>query len=188
MNKTIKILILMFSVPIIVSFIWLLSEYSGFDYAKKVEISFSFAGAMVGGIATLVALYITVMQTRDMQKDDRDKQIKQDKRSFSNEVEILISKYISDISAYFYAQTLRDSRNPPTIDRRESVQIFELLKIKLRNIRYAEELINKLFTLQSSSSIFNRGDSRDKAVEIFQKDIDDLSKLAIEFSEKYNEV
>ena len=71
MNKTIKMFMLIIGILIISSLIWLISIYSGFDYAKKAEIAFSYVGAIFGGVATLIALYITVHQTREIEKENQ---------------------------------------------------------------------------------------------------------------------
>lgn len=72
MSRKIKIVILILIVSIITMLIWLWSGYSGFnyEYSKKVEITFSFIGAIIGGGSTLIALYITVNQTKEIQKEN----------------------------------------------------------------------------------------------------------------------
>jgi hypothetical protein len=71
MNDYIKKLIWILGICIIANLLWLNSRYSGFDYGKKIEITFSYLGAVFGGTATLIALYITVNQTREIQKENQ---------------------------------------------------------------------------------------------------------------------
>lgn len=72
MSKTIKILLWILGITIIASLIWLWSNYSGFEYGKKVEISFSFIGAIIGGITTLIAVFFTIKQTREVQDENKN--------------------------------------------------------------------------------------------------------------------
>lgn len=69
----------------------------------------SYIGGAFGGIGTLLAVYITTKETREIQKStlqqiekDRALNARNERKQFANEIAEIIAKYISEISAYFY--------------------------------------------------------------------------------------
>lgn len=85
----------------------------------------SYVGGILGGLGTLISVFITVKESRDMQidnKKDTDKKILDDKekreaerkedkklerqrerREFADDIAVYIGKYITHISKYYYA-------------------------------------------------------------------------------------
>ena len=85
----------------------------------------NYVGGILGGLGTLISVYITVKESRDMQienKKDTDKKISDDKtdreaerkddkklqgqrerRKFADDIAEYVGKYIAHISKYYYA-------------------------------------------------------------------------------------
>lgn len=62
----------------------------------------SYISGLIGGIGTLVAVFISINETRKVQyKSDKDKDYIE-RKVFSDEIIVYISKYITDINKYFY--------------------------------------------------------------------------------------
>ena len=93
----------------------------------------SYAGGVLGGLGTMIAMYITIKHTLKIQKDnkkDTDKQIaanRQDReaeqkrneelkeqeirRAFADDIAVLLGKYIADISKYHYTSIFAEQYN-----------------------------------------------------------------------------
>lgn len=93
----------------------------------------SYAGGVLGGLGTMIAMYITIKHTLKIQEDnkkDTDKQIaanRQDReteqkrneelkeqeirRAFADDIAVLLGKYIADISKYHYASIFAEQYN-----------------------------------------------------------------------------
>lgn len=91
----------------------------------------SYVGGILGGLGTLISVFITVKESRDMQidnKKDTDKKILDDKeereaerkedkklegqrerRKFADDIAVYIGKYITHISKYYYASRWAES-------------------------------------------------------------------------------
>lgn len=188
MNNKNAIFIGILILSFLASPIWLWYGHSGFDYGKAAEMTFSYIGSAIGGITTLIALYITVNQTRKIQEDNNKNQLKQDKRIITNEVEILVSKYITDIGFYFKDQAIRSIENSKEINRREAIQSLRLLEIKLKNIELANELLEKVRFIHKNSSKFDKLTALEKDAANLEKNINDLIDLTIQFSENYKKI
>ena len=70
----------------------------------------SYIGGALGGIGTLLAVYITTKETRKIQQensvqieDERKRNKKTERKQFADEIAKYIAIYITDISKYFYA-------------------------------------------------------------------------------------
>lgn len=70
----------------------------------------SYIGGVFGGIGTLLTVYITTRETRKIQyenmlQNEKDKELneKRERKLFAESLALEISKYITDISKYFYA-------------------------------------------------------------------------------------
>ena len=74
MSKKIKCFLAILAIFIVLGSMWFLSPLSGFAYDKKVEFTISFVGALIGGITTLVALWISTIETRKIQEDSKTEQ------------------------------------------------------------------------------------------------------------------
>lgn len=70
----------------------------------------SYIGGALGGIGTLLAVYITTKETRKIQQensmqieDERRRNEKKERKQFTDEIAKDVATYITDISKYFYA-------------------------------------------------------------------------------------
>lgn len=106
-------LILIWLVP------WVIKEY----IKKETWIGFfgGYLGGVFGGVITLIVLFVTLRQTDKIQKESTDLtrkiqdenrkiQLLQDKKEFTNDIAVSISKYVTDINKYFYAQYFKYSK------------------------------------------------------------------------------
>ena len=115
----------------------------------------SYVGGILGGLGTLISMFITVKESRDMQIDNKkgtDKKILDDKeerkvekneykklreqrerREFADDIAVYIGKYITDISKYYYA-----SRRAERIDAD-----FRQVNEKLRKVEGEILTLNK---------------------------------------------
>ena len=84
--------------------------YSVLDNGEWSGFLGSYIGGALGGIGTLLAVYITTKETRKIQQensiqieDERRRNEKKERKQFSDEIAKDIATYITDISKYFYA-------------------------------------------------------------------------------------
>lgn len=70
----------------------------------------SYLGGIISGVGTLIAVYITTMETRKIQKQaqknfDNDKraQLENQRKMFTDDISVIVSEYITDITRYFHA-------------------------------------------------------------------------------------
>lgn len=159
----------------------------------------SYLGGLFGGAGTLIAVIVTTQQARDHQKENLKETrliqqentllyVKQGKRIFTNEIESLIAKYITEIGMYFYAQTSRNHGNPPEINRKEAIHSFRLLEIKLENVDLAKELLIKIRLIHNRECFLEDGEDVQLRSDEFEDSMDKLKELTIKFSQKYNEI
>lgn len=98
---------------------WVIKEY----IKKETWIGFfgGYLGGVFGGLITLIVLFVTLRQTDKIQKESTDLtrtiqdenrkiQLLQDKKEFTNDIAVSISKYVTDINKYFYAQYFKYSK------------------------------------------------------------------------------
>lgn len=92
----------------------------------------SFIGGILGGTGTLLAVYFTTKETRNIQKNmseqiegDRALISRRERKRFADEVAEIISKYIADISLYVYGcRTLKSLYNNKN-NAKEELNIIE---------------------------------------------------------------
>lgn len=182
-HKSIKIIIWIF-IGIALLFPMVLKIiYGVLSYAEWYSILASFWGGAIWGITTLIALYISTDETRRIQEENNTIQIKNDKKIFTDEIATLVSKYITDITAYFYAQSLRENENIPSANRIVSVEIFYLLHIKLDRIDKAKELLEKLDQIHNNYC-FPSGTNN---ADVISEQTNLMKELTIEFIRTYRE-
>lgn len=70
----------------------------------------SYIGGALGGVGTLLAVYITTKETRKIQQEnstqikaDQERNERKDRKQFADEIAKDIARYIANISKYFYA-------------------------------------------------------------------------------------
>ena len=83
----------------------------------------SYAGGILGGLGTLIAMWYTVKTSLNIQKENNDamniqlqsdiqRRDKESREKFANEIANHLGVYITDISKYYYATTLIISKKP----------------------------------------------------------------------------
>ena len=147
----------------------------------------SYLGGLFGGIVTLIALYITVKQTREIQQENRLEQEKNERRHFVAEIENLVGEYLADIGIYFYSQTVKKKMKGLKIDRSKSILYYRLLKIKLAKIECAKNLIKLLDDIHNNKCFFR--ENQNKCItDIFndwETELNKLSEAVREFGDDY---
>ena len=137
----------------------------------------SYIGGAFGGIGTLLAVYITTKETREIQKStlqqiekDRALNARNERKQFANEIAEIIAKYISEISAYFYGcrtiERLNNNlRNAQDELYRIDCDIQHFIELEQQNddISHIEVEINKLNQKKNMQKY---------RIEIIEKDID----------------
>lgn len=154
----------------------------------------SYVGGILGGLGTLISVFITVKESRDMQienkkdtdqkiledKAEREKQRKEDKildaqrekRQFVDDIAVYIGKYITHISKYYYA-----SRWAENLD-----SSFYTARDNLRNVE------SKLIELDKKISKLNSEDENYAQFKIEREHlVDQKEMLEREYNEKFNE-
>lgn len=118
----------------------------------------SYIGGVLGGLGTLLAVYITTKETREIQKStleqiekDRELNARNERKKFADELAKNIAKYIAEISVYFYGcRTLESLENNHENAKdklnRIDCEIQHFYKIKQQNddISHLEAEIKKL--------------------------------------------
>ena len=96
-------LVISFIIPFILEyFIYRNHVYSVLDNSDWSSFLGSYISGLIGGIGTLVAVFISINETRKVQyKSDKDRDYNERKK-FSDEIIVYVSKYITDINKYFY--------------------------------------------------------------------------------------
>lgn len=155
----------------------------------------SYVGGILGGLGTLISVFITVKESRDMQienKKDTDQKILEDKaerererkedkilekqkerRQFADDIAVYIGKYITHISKYYYA-----SRWAEDLDSR-----FRKAKDELLNIQNEMDKIDK----QMVQNRLENDISSDEYVKLDSKRIHMLDKMRVA-ERKYSEI
>lgn len=137
----------------------------------------SYIGGALGGIGTLLAVYITTKETRKIQKStlqqietDRELNARNERKQFTNEIAENIAKYISEISAYFYGCCTIERLNNNLRNAQDKLYHIEcdiehLLELEQQNdtISHIEAEINMLN---------HKKDMQKYRIEIIEKDID----------------
>ena len=120
------------------------------SYSDWYGILASFIGGAIGGITTLIALSITVKQTREIQKDNQNYLQMQDRYKFIDTIIELVSKYTTNIALYLSSWTKNERNNdnktytPIEVNRAIAVECLNSLQIRLRNIESAKNLLDSL--------------------------------------------
>jgi len=75
----------------------------------------SYIGGALGGVGTLLAVYITTKETRKIQQensvqieDEKERTERKERKQFADEIANNIARYITNISKYFYANRALD--------------------------------------------------------------------------------
>lgn len=154
----------------------------------------SYVGGILGGLGTLISVFITVKESRDMQienKKDTDQKILEDKaeremqrkedkileaqrekRQFVDDIAVYIGKYITHISKYYYTSRWAENLNSSFYTARD-------------NLRRAE---NKLIVLDDKiSKLTSESDEYDQLKDERGRLIDQKDILEREYNEKLNE-
>ncbi|WP_415292049.1 hypothetical protein [Clostridium perfringens] len=161
------------------------------DYPSKASndglISFlgSYLGGIFGGVGTLIALYITVKQTREIQQVNRLQQEKSERKQLVAEIETLIGKYLADIGFYFYAQALENDKSD--FNRSNAILYYRILTVKLARNDYANNLISLLDEIHNDKCFFRNYNNKNRE-DIFKEWEEKLNELSIavgEFGENY---
>ncbi|MBN7572799.1 hypothetical protein C1H57_23520 [Clostridium sp. 2-1] len=129
-NTMLKIIIVYTVVGVILPFLF---KYAVFESAAFSNLSNnewagflgSYVGGILGGLGTLISVFVTVKESRDIQaenksdtdkkilkdKDEREKERKEEKeleeqkerKQFADDISVYVGKYITHISKYYYA-------------------------------------------------------------------------------------
>lgn len=193
MNLKIKSLIATIIILIIGSLAWLWSALSGFDYeyGKKVEMTFSFVGAIIGGMATLIALYITVNQTREIQKENQKQiKIKNINEKIKNYDELYEKTNYASDKAYLLKLYLSKMDDVSILDINEVIERTleinnQLLRFKgnplIKQLNYKCDLIEEKMEMMCSSK-----DMQDllENIEILGDEIENVESIILEYINK----
>lgn len=197
----------------------------------------SYTGGILGGLCTLVVMYFTRKDTRDIQEENKALTLKIQeennynlKKQFTDELIKLIADYITDINKYFYDQDLKyanqtyDKFNKkkehkcvlddpkelkklsdsvsedkkviikytevinseaPKINREKSINIYYILDMRLRNINGAEKIWESLYRIHNDLCYLEEDTNRYEKEKEFQKEIENLKNLTVQFIENY---
>ncbi|MFD2672171.1 hypothetical protein [Marinicrinis sediminis] len=175
-------LLLSIIIPFILEYVIFRNQiYSAISNGEWASFLGSFLGGIIGGIGTLVAVYITTLETRRIQEEsevnleiDRESQRTFNRKKLIDDVAVIVAEFITDISAYYYTNRHNTSGN-----RSISMKCKYLLQIKLSKIPSSKILldqINKVYEKDSCSGIEPKA---------FGDEIEKLLKNLQEFADNY---
>ena len=136
-------LVISFILPFILEYlIYRNNFYSVLDNSDWSGFLGSYISGLIGGIGTLVAVYISISETRKVQyKSDKDKDYSE-RKTFSDDIVVYISRYITDINRYFY--NCKAAKKNKEIYYKKKNELNELL----RNIELNLEKISTTYNDQ----------------------------------------
>lgn len=146
------------------------------------EIVISFWGSYLGGVSTLVAVYLTINQTRRLQIDNQKQQERNERKKFADDIAELVGRYITDISNYYYF-----SRNEK-YDRTVAIECFFVLRIKLDKIDSAKELNSILLKIHNQLCHRYENGAYTEISNEFNYAIEQLREAAADFAECYTKL
>nr|DAR86830.1 MAG TPA: protein of unknown function (DUF5381) [Caudoviricetes sp.] len=100
----------------------------------------SYIGGVFGGGMTLAAVWISVRETKRIQRKNDLLQKRKERIEFCNDIAALVGRYCADISKYFYDCRLKTGE----ANRIISIECLFTLSIKLKDIDTAKILVNEL--------------------------------------------
>ena len=120
------------------------------------------SSGIIGGVGTIIAVILSISKTDEIQRLHELEYKKDKQQLFSNEIMDLISKYITDISGYYYScrrQILLQDRLDNTKDEFEKTK----LKIELEKLR-----INRSIAIECRYSLILRLQDNKSAEELLR--------------------
>ena len=155
---------------------------------------------IIGGVGTIIAVILSISKTDEIQRLHELEYKKDKQQLFSNEIMDLISKYITDISGYYYScrrQILLQNRLDTTEDEFEKTKLkIELEKLRinrsiaiecryslilrLQDNKLAEELLINLNSVHNKIST-----NIDIQENIFDQHIENLIVITYNFCRNY---
>ena len=165
----------------------------------------SWFGNCIGGICTLIAVYLTTQQTSKIQNENKriamedwknhrteimnnakrqeKMELRKERIRFCDDIAMLIGQYSSDISAYYYDCHSCNDEKTKNANRKTAVECLFVIKIKLKNIDgdYATKLISALEDVHKLSS------NESINYKHFNEKLSILHDVTVEFIEKYKD-
>lgn len=173
MEKNKRIVIIMLLLLLLLIFIPLILNEFIFDndYVTKVSndawASFfgSYIGGAIGGVGTLIAMYITLQHTQKQILESQNKDKRSERKKKSDEIVNLVADYLSDISVYYDSVERYIKKKNKLKGKKEEYE--ELLRVwnQFRiegNIAYTEylcELNSKQINIDFAKSFFEKRDN-----------------------------
>lgn len=136
----------------------------------------SYIGGALGGIGTLLAVYITTKETRKIQKDtlqrmeqDRETNMRNERKRFTDEIAETIAKYIAEISVYFYGcRALERLDN----DKRDAKKELSLIESEIQRLYSLEQQNDDISHIEVEINQLKQKESMQKSkIENIEKDI-----------------
>lgn len=163
----------------------------------------SISSGIIGGVGTIIAVLLSISKTDEIQRLHELEYKKEKQQLFSREIMDLISKYITDISGYYYGCKrqvyLQDKLNSTTnelekitlknelekliINRSTAIECRYSLILRLQDIKSAEELLKYLNKVHNQISI-----NEDIKEKEFNQHIEDLLAITYNFCKSYIDV
>lgn len=136
----------------------------------------SYIGGIIGGGMTLIAVLISIQETRRIQSENERLQKRKERIEFCDNVSELVGRYCADISKFFYDCKLRTGSE----NRIVSIECFYILSIKLNNIDDAKILVNELADIHDKVMQY-----RTIECSVMEEDIARLRNIAAKFINSY---
>lgn len=163
----------------------------------------SISGGIISGVGTIIAVILSISKTDEIQRLHELEYKKEKQQLFSREIMDLISKYITDISGYYYGCRrqvyLQDKLNSITnefekimvknelekltINRSTAIECRYSLILRLQDIKSAEELLRYLNEVHNQISI-----NEDIKEKEFNQHIEKLLAITYNFCRSYIDV
>ena len=115
------------------------------------------SSGIIGGVGTIIAVILSISKTDEIQRLHELEYKKDKQQLFSNEIMDLISKYITDISGYYYScrrQILLQNRLDTTEDEFEKTKLkIELEKLGINRSIVIDCRYSLILRLQDNKSV-----------------------------------
>lgn len=209
MDKRVKVFLGFLTASVLWIIIWLVSCLSGFDYTKKTELTLAFSGAVIGGLSTLIALYVSTEETRRIQCKSENYNRAQLKIQITNEkIRDYKEYYLSITPIYMHYEKIFDMINIISSNEFIMKDIFDFFQtmldlmdlVQLNSKCCENDIINKtqndidilmIDIVRTFEKIFKREDLLNSAIELNGSSLgirNKLTVLQVEIRDEINEL
>lgn len=147
----------------------------------------TFLGSLIGGIATLIAIYVTIIQSNKAQNEEFKKNVEFSKNIINTYLIHEIKYNFNNVlgSKNLFYNRFKNENHPTRFSyRNNEIKTDEFNKIKYELIKYNNETVNEVIELYDMFEIFK---SKRGIEEFTQKEFDNIKPIYLKNINKYLE-